>query len=222
MPVSQCFVIPAEAGIQPCCHSRESGNPGVEWYRAPRARDLNSYLRVAPPLHPGFLSLLVQRKHDPRMARLLPALRASGTAMARRHLRVLAGHARDPARAEYGSPIGSLQASPVFEPEARFSAPGELASTRWGEERKGEVARSGVSFSLMTFSWTSKRQFRWDRNWTAPAARQGAGQGRPASKSPAVGQPPTIMRRRRRHKTRCRGRAPVLTLGRRAVDPCRT
>jgi len=50
-------------------------------------------------------------------------------------------------------------------------------------EAQGVFAGSGVSFSLVTFSWTNKR------------------------KSPAVGQPPTSKRRRSRHKTYCRGGA---------------
>ena len=61
------------------------------------------------------------------------------------------------ARAEYRSPSGSFQASPCLSRAALFVAD-ELASARSGEERKEAVARSGVSFSLVPFSWTSKRK----------------------------------------------------------------
>ena len=64
------------------------------------------------------------------------------------------------ARAEYRSPSGSFQASPCLSRAALFAAD-ELASARSGEERKEGVARSGVSFSLVTFSWTSKRKSPW-------------------------------------------------------------
>ena len=64
------------------------------------------------------------------------------------------------ARAEYRSPSGSFQASPCLSRAALFAAD-ELASARSGEERKEGVARFGVSFSLVTFSWTSKRKSPW-------------------------------------------------------------
>ena len=54
-------------------------------------------------------------------------------------------------------------------------ATGELGERRFSREAQEGIGGSGVSFSLLTFSWTSKR------------------------KSAAVGQPPTSMHRRRRH-----------------------
>jgi hypothetical protein len=50
--VSPAAVIPAKAGIQALI--------GI----ARLARDLKSYVRVAPPLHPGFLSLFVKEKNQ--------------------------------------------------------------------------------------------------------------------------------------------------------------
>jgi len=73
------------------------------------------------------------------------------------------------ARAEYRSPTGSIQASPCLSPRRVVCARrvGERPVGR-GTEGTGEAgARSGVSFLLVTFLWTSKE------------------------KSPAVGQPPT-------------------------------
>ena len=49
-----------------CRHSRESGNPGLEWYRAPCAR--SQQLIAVPRTAGGFLSLLMQRK-KPKKAR---------------------------------------------------------------------------------------------------------------------------------------------------------
>ena len=102
------------------------------------------------------------------------------------------------ARAEYRSPTGSIQASPCLSPRrvvcARRVGERPVGRGRGGvvedspvdcppAERvrrivthpghEGEVARSGVSFLLVTFLWTSKE------------------------KSPAVGQPPTSTRGRR-------------------------
>jgi len=54
-------------------------------------------------------------------------------------------------------------------------APGELASARWGEERRKRSRASGRAFFMVSFLCTSKE------------------------KKPAVGQPPTRLRPRRRH-----------------------
>jgi hypothetical protein len=60
-----------EGGPNPCCHPRESGDPGFEWYRAPCAR--SQQLIAVPRTAGGFLSLLVQSKETkestPRSAR---------------------------------------------------------------------------------------------------------------------------------------------------------
>ena len=68
-------VIPAKAGIQSCRHVRVGGHPGVVPAKAGTqalsgiarlARDLRSYLRVAPPLHPGWLSFVRQKESHER------------------------------------------------------------------------------------------------------------------------------------------------------------
>ena len=43
-------------------------------------------------------------------------------------------------------PHREFLSEPVFEPEARCSAPGELASARWGEERKKQSRAPGGLF----------------------------------------------------------------------------
>jgi hypothetical protein len=96
-------------------HLRESGDPGVVPAKAGiqvlkgiarKARDLKIYLWVADPRQVTFSCLSKKKspkRKTPRMAQHPPALRASGTAMARRHFPVPAGHARDPARAPTGA-----------------------------------------------------------------------------------------------------------------------
>jgi hypothetical protein len=86
-------VIPAEAGIQ-------------FFLKSPSAM-VKSYLRVAPPLRPGFLSLLVQRK-EPKKARpphgaTSPCASRLGLAVAQQHFLVLAGDQRDPSRCLSGA-----------------------------------------------------------------------------------------------------------------------
>jgi len=76
------------------------------------------------------------------------------------------------ARAEYRSPSGGMQASPVFE-SSRVVCGRRVGERPLGRGTQGVSARSRASFSLVTFSWTSTR------------------------KSPAVGQPPTSARGRR-------------------------
>ena len=76
------------------------------------------------------------------------------------------------ARAEYRSPTGSIQASPCLSPR-RVVCARRVGERPVGRGTQGVFARSGVSFSLVPFSWTSKR------------------------KEPAVGQPPTSTRGRR-------------------------
>jgi hypothetical protein len=56
-------VIPAKAGYQPFRHSRESGNPGINWF-ARFARDLKSYLWVADPRQVTFSCL--SKKKSPK------------------------------------------------------------------------------------------------------------------------------------------------------------
>jgi hypothetical protein len=73
------------------------------------------------------------------------------------------------ARAEYRSPSGGFQASPCSSRAASFSGR-RVGERPFGRGTEEEVARSGVSFLLVTFLWTSKE------------------------KSPAVGQPPTSTR----------------------------
>ena len=60
------------------------------------------------------------------------------------------------ARAEYRSPTGSFQASPCSS-RAAYSAADELASARWGEERKGMSRAPGRAF-FGFFLCTSKER----------------------------------------------------------------
>jgi len=50
------------------------------------------------------------------------------------------------ARAEYRSPTGSIQASPVFEPVARSVRPASQASADSGEKRRKQSAAPGGLF----------------------------------------------------------------------------
>ncbi len=86
------------------------------------------------PRTQGYLSLLVQRKvterKHARMARIPPALRASGTAVARRHIPVPAGDARHPCRAPSGArpEVGDARARHTGFKKSKHSIQGRVFS----------------------------------------------------------------------------------------------
>ena len=251
-------------------HSRASGNPGFEWYRALGARFSKANCGWLRPCTLGDFSLLVQRevtkrKHarvahrpkcgrfpathpgraDPRRARsaarkstgLPRILRLTLAKPGARQLvgRIIRGSTRTGARlkapgftAALGSQHGifnppqtltwsiyrpltppkgipmpriELGCSPprmarpsiaagiggfarlVFEPEARFPAPGELGRAPMPARSVREISRHPGRVSFGYFSLHEQRQFRRERNWTRfSAPRRGPRQGWRGSK----------------------------------------